>query len=626
MATEDENITMATDSEICQLKKDLAAEKENVRLAAEIGNTLLAQNAELTKQLEETQEKYTAQIEELEQQKFSRERQHEVQVQMQASMVEEIEQLRSSYKKQKEEKANMENDHRANTAQLESKLNMLQGEIDKLQYNEKQLKQKIRQLEDNIKELLEQKEHTVIEALNETCSDELAALYCELSQLKSEKMSLSSETKELMGMVEQIKARLMEKEAEVEEHKCQVTSYYNSLEKCREEKQELQVELQQAQMDAANHKSKGNSLFSEVEDRRVVAEKQLISMRVKYDALKNEQRMTKQHLHQVKLQMAVLLRMSSGTDADRSNSERLRQQLSQARAEVEALTHKVNCLEKRERTEADYMADFHNAFGGNNEKDKNHVQYLRALLKRKDEEIEKIECELRTKRMVCLAESDNVLMLQRKLFDAEKSVEKLSGHNMKLGLKLEEYKLKYEPESVKERELHEKGNLTDRWIEKIPVSKKMNDENNEGETINKNNDDNIKDPNQVDDNTDKNTDESGVEQINTENDPNGGSSNTKTSSKRHMGPVDQPMTFKSIKTKKVTMSDNVSIMPGDDTGADDSLEISKDLLEKAAKLGERNRETDEGKSTRRVRGKQQHRKVIREKDMETDIGDGCKTQ
>ena len=72
---------------------------------------------------------------------------------------------------------------------------------------------------------------------------------------------------------------------EVEEVQCQATSNHNALEKAREEVQDLKAQLDVILMESQDMKKKGNSLFAEVEDRRIEAEKTLISLKVQHSSL-----------------------------------------------------------------------------------------------------------------------------------------------------------------------------------------------------------------------------------------------------------------------------------------------------------------------------------------------------
>ena len=77
--------------------------------------------------------------------------------------------------------------------------------------------------------------------------------------------------------------------AEVEELQCQVTGYSRAVEAAKEEVMELEARLEAVKVEEVGNSSredKGNSLFSEVEDRRCLLERQMATMQKKYDSIK----------------------------------------------------------------------------------------------------------------------------------------------------------------------------------------------------------------------------------------------------------------------------------------------------------------------------------------------------
>ena len=105
----------------------------------------------------------------------------------------------------------------------------------------------------------------------------------------------------------------LNQQIEVEDARKQGMSYFKTLEEGKKEIiRELKVELDLLKMEASGHKEKGNSLFSEVEDRRVQAEKELLSMKVKHEALEKKYQWSLQSLHRLKVQMAEALNRTSG--------------------------------------------------------------------------------------------------------------------------------------------------------------------------------------------------------------------------------------------------------------------------------------------------------------------------
>ena len=79
--------------------------------------------------------------------------------------------------------------------------------------------------------------------------------------------------------------------------------------KSREENQELRTELDVMKMDSFDLRKKGNSLFAEVEDKRVEAERLLISMKVQYESLQKQHEFTRQQM--LKLKVGDLMTQSA---------------------------------------------------------------------------------------------------------------------------------------------------------------------------------------------------------------------------------------------------------------------------------------------------------------------------
>lgn len=74
------------------------------------------------------------------------------------------------------------------------------------------------------------------------------------------------------------------------------------------------MELESLKMSTATDpsSSKGNSLFSEVEDRRTIVESQMSHLRAKYEEMKASYDAKVAQLHKVKMHNVALLNMASG--------------------------------------------------------------------------------------------------------------------------------------------------------------------------------------------------------------------------------------------------------------------------------------------------------------------------
>ncbi|XP_013408273.1 protein Spindly [Lingula anatina] len=456
--------------EIQKLRQQLSESETNLQRAAEIGKSLLEDNRELNKELEESRRSMTARIETLEQEKYSLQMKLQSKVLMEQNYSEEIDNLKQTLRQQAEELSHLPDaEHSSKVAELKSQIECLQASEERSQLTERQMTEKVGQLEALLKEAQDQLEQ-VVTRMNETCSEEMAQLYSEVTNLQCERMNLSKELSEAQAEVQQLqleagslRSQLATKTEEVEEKECKATSYYNALETCRAEVQGLNVQLDLARMDAADHKEKGNSLFGELDDKRQEAEKKLISLKVQFDSMKSQYEMNRQHLHKLKMQLAAVLQMSVGR-ADVAQMDRLQSQLTLATAEIQRLTEQLNKYEKLELAKTGQILDQYSTFSGNT--DKNFVDYLQNMIKNKDQEIGKLQEELHSKRFNQLAERSQYMDVHSKLCETERQLEKMRGDNLKLHLQLEEYKLKYEPDSVAHKKIR-KGK-----VEKIPGFRK----------------------------------------------------------------------------------------------------------------------------------------------------------
>ncbi|XP_070595562.1 protein Spindly isoform X2 [Erythrolamprus reginae] len=328
----------------------------------------------------------------------------------------------------------------------------LKSELDEELFNEKQLKHKVDHLEDVIASKSEEL-HIMSERLQETMSSEMLSLQLELLTHEQGKKELQDKLCDLQYCKEQLElgnSKLTNRVARLEEEKNEkekdLVSFYNSLQETREMNRDLQVQLDHALQQAQNFSSQGNSLFSEVEDRRVEMERQLISTKVKYQSLQKQHNFTREQLQRVKLQMAALLRMK-GSQGEHDQLERLLSMLQQKNGQIEELlvnmkqlnrsvnvpenSRKLKLFNASEDAENDYYADL-----------------LQMKLENSEKEKDNLNNELSLQRMKALFESQRVLEMERKLFATEKQLAACQAENINLHVLLDELKIKYEPQEL----------------------------------------------------------------------------------------------------------------------------------------------------------------------------------
>lgn len=440
---------------ILNLRQQLKEAENERRKAAQYGLHLLESQNEIQNQLDQMRRELTEKTEKFEQEKYSLQREIELKNRMLESLSFECDALKQQQNvqldKQKEHLARV---HGQEVNDLKHKLENLKAELDETRLSEKQLRHKV----DCQKEIIAAKTeelHMMSERVHETMSSEMLNLQMELTELESVKANVEEKLNELQYSKEQLELinsnlrnQLERLQGEKEEREKEVVSYCNALEKAREANQELQVQLDHVVQQSLDPTSKGNSLFAEVEDRRAEMERQLISVKIKYQSLQKQHAFTREQLQRMKLQMATLLQMK-GSQAEFEQLERLQSMLEQKNGEIEDLLVKVRQLEKF-KTLYENMEECRastSSKGGESE-DGYYADLLQMKLDNSNKETETLKNELSLQRMKALYESQRVLEVERKLFTNERHLQACQSENMNLRVMLDELKMKYEPEEL----------------------------------------------------------------------------------------------------------------------------------------------------------------------------------
>ncbi|XP_009207810.3 protein Spindly isoform X1 [Papio anubis] len=435
----------------CKLKE---AEEERLK-AAQYGLQLVESQNELQNQLDKCRNEMMTMTESYEQEKYTLQREVELKSRMLESLSCECEAIKQQQKMHLEKlEEQLSRSHGQEVNELKSKIEKLKVELDEARLSEKQLKHQV----DHQKELLSCKSEelrVMSERVQESMSSEMLALQIELTEMGSMKTTLKEEVNELQYRQEQLElliTNLMRQvdrlKEEKEEREKEAVSYYNALEKARVANQDLQVQLDQALQQALDPNSKGNSLFAEVEDRRAAMERQLISMKVKYQSLKKQNVFNREQMQRMKLQIATLLQMK-GSQTEFEQQERLLAMLEQKNGEIKHLLGEIRNLEKFKNL-YESMESKPSVDSGALEDNTYYTDLLQMKLDNLNKEIESTKGELSIQRMKALFESQRALDIERKLFANERCLQLSESENMKLRAKLDELKLKYEPEETVE--------------------------------------------------------------------------------------------------------------------------------------------------------------------------------
>ncbi|KGL72591.1 Protein Spindly, partial [Tinamus guttatus] len=440
---------------ILSLRQQLKEVENERRKAAQYGLHLLESQNEVQNQLDQIRRELTDKTEKFEQERYTLQREIEVKNRMLESLNFECDALKQQQNMQLDKlREQLVRVHGQEISDLKNKLENLKGELDESRLSEKQLRHQV----DHQKEIIAAKSeelHMMYERVHETMSSEMLNLQVELTELESVKANVEEKLNELQYNKEQLELvnsnlrnQLERLQGEKEEREKEVVSYCNALEKARETNQELQVQLDHALQQSLDPTSKGNSLFAEVEDRRAEMERQLISVKVKYQSLQKQHAFTREQLQRMKLQMATLLQLK-GSQAEFEQLERLQSILEQKNGEIEDLLMKVRQLEKfktlYENTEESRAGT--SSRGGESE-DGYYADLLQMKLDNSNKETETLRNELSLQRMKALYESQRVLEVERKLFTNERHLQDCQSENMYLRVMVDELKMKYEPQEL----------------------------------------------------------------------------------------------------------------------------------------------------------------------------------
>uniref|UniRef100_A0A4X1U731 Protein Spindly n=1 Tax=Sus scrofa TaxID=9823 RepID=A0A4X1U731_PIG len=398
----------------CKLKE---VEEERLK-AAQYGLQLVESQNELQNQLDKCRNEMMTMTENYEQEKYTLQREVELKSRMLESLSSECEAIKQQQKMHLEKlEEQLSRSHGQEVNELKNKLEKLKAELDEARLSEKQLKHKV----DHQKELLSCKSEEMrilSERAHESMSSEMLALQIELTEMESMKTTLKEEVNELQYRQEQLEllnTNLMRQvdrlKEEKEEREKEAVSYYNAL---------------------------------EVEDRRAAMERQLISMKVKYQSLKKQNAFNREQMQRMKLQISTLLQMK-GSQTEFEQQERLFAMLEQKNGEIKHLLGEIRNLEKF-KSLYEGMESKPSANSVALKDDTYYTDLLQIKLDNLNKENENTKGELSIQRMKALLESQRALDIERKLFSNERCLQLSQSENMKLRAKLDELKLKYEPE------------------------------------------------------------------------------------------------------------------------------------------------------------------------------------
>ncbi|KAJ8798040.1 hypothetical protein J1605_016923 [Eschrichtius robustus] len=330
--------------------------------------------------------------------------------------------------------------------QLVESQNELQNQLDKCRNEMMTVTENYEQEKYTLQREVELKSR-MLESLSSECEAIKQQQKMHLEKLEEQlSRSHGQEVNELKNKLEKLKAELDEARLSEKQLKHKV-DHQKELLSCKSEEMRI--------MSERVHESISSEMLAlqieltemesmKVEDRRAAMERQLISMKVKYQSLKKQNAFNREQMQRMKLQIATLLQMK-GSQAEFEQQERLLAMLEQKNGEIKHLLGEIRNLEKF-KSLYESMESKPSANSVALEDDTYYTDLLQIKLENLNKENERTKGELSIQRMKALFESQRALDIERKLFLNERCLQLSQSENMKLRAKLDELKLKYEPE------------------------------------------------------------------------------------------------------------------------------------------------------------------------------------
>lgn len=431
-----------SDSEIKAWENRAREAEANMAQAAEYGRGLLVRVSELEANLEAShQEKHELWLK------------LEAKIGFERTVLEELEDNREYIKTLETKLESCE--------KMESEIEVLRQRLDrkeaKMRHDEEKLKMMEDQLAQSNQAALDASLNASLRAiegqgpLETVLEEELSRLRLESVQWLQEKQAFQQElleTNRQKDEVVRIQTSLQEKvtqlEATLEEKECEISNYTRHLEQARKEIQELQVEMEALTVTEADPNLKGNSLFSEVEDRRHLVEHQLASMKSKYEDMKLQLDMKNQQLNKVKMHNIALLNMAGQGQDHGERVQRLEDMLVAERRKVKLLAERLENV-KTQPTEQPVVEIKVKSEDPDLSVIPNHTlsaeyNYLTTMLNEARARNEELQKQLSQHLRQNLEDGDQMMEMSRKISNLETMVSRFRSESYQLKIKLEEAK------------------------------------------------------------------------------------------------------------------------------------------------------------------------------------------
>lgn len=321
--------------------EDLRSENErltkDLQYAASIGQSFLEKNAELEAEMANVHSRYVVRIEKLEQECHSLRMKLDCSISAENSLNAEVDVLRDQLKRARESCSKSELASKKLEASLAEKQ---QSENDRTAAVELHLRTQVKALEEQLSESHKLNERLLAQDCNSMLSEEgghtsvLAAREQELELLLKQ---VQAEVEALGASKHVLEAELAEAQGRLRETLDSLTVERAATLKAEREATELRAQLDALQLSQVDPKQRGNSLFSEVEDRRLKQERELLSLRTRFRALHEQESSLREEVRKSRAQMAQLM-AAGGRRADARQVALLQDALARAKLDIAQLT------------------------------------------------------------------------------------------------------------------------------------------------------------------------------------------------------------------------------------------------------------------------------------------------
>ncbi|CAI8043588.1 Protein Spindly [Geodia barretti] len=270
-------------------------------------------NEALEERQNQVNKEATLKIEELEQERFSLQQKMECQKAALQAVQHEAESAKADLRQEFEmREEHLKQGHSKKVTETELLLFDLRGENERLETQVKSARDKAAGLEERLREMAEQADSAAesfhlqpeIREMEMMCRQERSEreeAQAQLASLQEDYRLLEMELEEAAGKVE----RLTD---ECQERSDQANQWYKTLQASKEQVLELNAKLESLRMERGNSRgSAGNSLFGEVDDRRLQVERKYVSLQVKHDSLEKRHNSMSQQYKRLKAEMSSLL-------------------------------------------------------------------------------------------------------------------------------------------------------------------------------------------------------------------------------------------------------------------------------------------------------------------------------